>query len=890
MRKSLCLLIAIAVMMSCTLNAFAYAPVGDGTVYTKPEKSSPLKADSGVDDTHTSWEFKSPTGFYYTVIPDASADGVDDDGNSEKQYFVVSNTYYGKIPGYANLTERGNWIFDPEIDGGYAYWLNNEFLSGVSAEKHDNCEGNSLDEGIVGYLRAHDWYVEGYGPSTSGKENVDAKYHYDYYANAKVALLSTAEFMKYGKYMKQSLKFANGKPVPSSANYSCLLRSFATLGGSNTGAWVKRYVQSSGNTGNCGTFYCGVRPCFYVSEKYFKENRLTEYGDYVASVIKENNTRDSLKELGYSDNEISLICTDASLTLDSVTVLGDGIVGSELSVSAVYSDGVEEKCDTSAAIIKWYASAAKNGDYSKIDGANGSVYIIDASNGGKYIKASVTPVSLDGSYGIEKMSDNAVKAKGSVNAVIPSTLTPTSDFSTNNGRVSPQRSENEFVYNGDDGEFVYSLLDTATIGGDTAFLVYSNDNYGDASTVSGIFHTNNTFNPDDKTNIAHWLNNEFLNGEGNAQNGNKSVFDRKAAEYALVNDWYVEGNGKGDDVHYKTTSVTQNDYTARCKIALLSYSEYVKYQGKIGYKSTSTIAASGDRVLMRSPNTNTFLSMKFYGSGSGNVSHQNVANELNSDGSVKAEYSFICITNPVVIRPVMYLSVDYFKNAKLAKAGENVKKTIRENIPKNELLGLYTEDELVSILGYSSDSTDVSDAVVYGIAAAGETLGVYYDESTLPENAKVTVRWYVSDSADDAGKQEFEGIRCTIPSYYEGKHITAHFDVTDSASGEKLKSEEIYVGKVRSAQSVSAVYTVVDDRNVSFTIKNTSGDDTKTARTIVAAFDENNVMLGIESKLYSLSAAVTDKITINEVNNAAFYRILILNADDNSPLCALTLR
>ena len=73
-------------------------------------------------------------------------------------------------------------------------------------------------------------------------------------------------------------------------------------------------------------------------------------------------------------------------------------------------------------------------------------------------------------------------------------------------------------------------------------------------------------------------------------------------------------------------------------------------------------------------------------------------------------------------------------------------------------------------------------------------------------------------------------------------------------------------------------------RDRSFTIKNTSGDDTKTARTIVAAFDENNVMLGIESKLYRLSAAVTDKITINEVNNAAFYRILILNADDNLSL------
>lgn len=890
MRKSLCLLIAIAVMMSCTLNAFAYAPVGDGTVYTKLEKPSPLKTDSGVDDTHTAWEFRSPTGFYYTVIPDASVDGVDDEGNGEKQYFVVSNTYYGKIPGYASLTERESWIFDPEIDGGYAHWLNNEFLNGVSAEKHDNCDGNSLDDGIVNYLRAHDWYVEGYGPSTPGEENIDAKYHYDYYANAKVALLSTAEFMKYGKYMKQSLKLVNGKAVPASANYSCLLRSFATLGGSNTGAWVKRYVQSSGNTGNCGTFYCGVRPCFYVSEKYFKENRLTEYGDYITTVIKENNTRDSLKELGYSDDELNLICTDATLTFDSVTVSGDGFVGGELSVSAIYSDGVEEKCDTSAAIIKWYSASSENGTYTKIDGADSETYTIGTSDSGKYIKASVTPVSLDGSYGIEKMSDNAVKAIGSINAVVPSTLTATSEFGNNNGRVSPQRAENEFVYSGDGGEYVYSLLDTATIDGDTAFLVYSNDNYGDASTVSEIFHTNNTFNPDDKTNIAHWLNNEFLNGEGSAQNGNKSVFDQTAAQYALVNDWYVEGNGKGEDANYKTTSVTQNDYTATCKIALLSYSEYVKYQGKIGYKATTSIANAGDRVLLRSPNTNTFLTMKFYGSGSGNVSHQNIANELNSDGSVKNPYSFVCTTNPVVIRPVMYLSIDYFKNAKLAKAGDNVKKTIRENIPKNDLLGLYTEDELVSILGYSSDSTDISDAVVYGITAADETLGIYYDESALPETTDVTVSWYVSDSADGSGTQEFEGMRYTIPSNYEGKHITAHFDVTDTASGDKLKSEKIYAGQVKGAQTISAVCTVNDSRNVSFTIKNKSGNGEKSARVITAGFDGNNVMLGIQSKVYSLASDVADRISIDEIANAVVYRVLILNADDNSPLCALTLR
>lgn len=886
MKKSLCLLVAIAVMVSCTLNAFAYAPVGDGKVYTKPDKSSPLKADSGVDDSHTSWEFKSPTGFYYTVIPDATVD----DGNGEKQYFVISNTYYGKIPGYASLTERESWIFDPEINGGYAHWLNNEFLNGEMAEGHDNFTGNSLDDGIVDYLCAHDWYVEGYGPSANGNENIDEKYHYDYYANAKVALLSTVEFMNYGKYMKQSLKFADGKAVPSNANFSCLLRSFATLGGSNEASWIKRYVQSSGNTGNCGTFYCGIRPCFYVSEKYFKENRLTEYGDYITTIIKENNTRDSLKELGYSNDEINAICTDATLTLDSVTVSGDGVVDSELSVSFVYSDGVEEKCDTSAAIIKWYSASSENGEYTPISGADTDTYMITATDSGKYIKASVIPVSIDGSYGIEKISDNAVKAKGNINAVVPTALTPTGEFISNNGRVSPQRAENEFVYNGDDGEYAYSLLDVTEKDGENAFLIYSNDNYGDASTVSEIFHTNNTFNPDDKTNIAHWLNNEFLNGEGSAQNGNKSTFDRVAAEYALVNDWYVEGNGKGNDVNYKTTSVTQNDYTATCKIALLSYSEYVKYQGKIGYKATSSIASAGDRVLLRSPNTNTFLAMKFYGSGSGNVSHQNVANELNSDGSVNKEYSFVCTTNPVVIRPVLYVGLDYFKNVKLTKVGDNVKKAIRENISKNELLGLYTEEELVNLLGYSSDVSDVSDAVVYGVAAAGETLNINYDEATLPENADVTVSWYVANSDGEVGTKDGEGVRYTIPASYAGKYITVHFDVTDSISGDKLKSEKIYVGKVKGAQNVSAVCTVSDDKKVSFTIKNNSGDNTKKARVIIAPFDENNVMLDIQSEIYNLSSTVTDEISINEVANAAFYRILIINAQDNSPLYAMKLR
>ena len=898
MRKSLCLILAVTVMLSCAVNVFAVTPILDANgekVLTKV--TMPNKAASGVDDTHTAWEFKSPTGFYYTVIPERYEEGE----NGEKLYFVVSNTYYGKVPGMstalektASKEERAKFIFDPEISGSYAEWLNNGFLDGsAAAEGHNACTGAALDEGIRDYIAEHDWYVEGYGPNTSGSENIDEKYYYDYTVRCKVSLLSTPELATYGKYMKQSLKFANGNAVPADLAYSCLLRTFSQLGStSNNGVFIRRYVQASGNTGNINTSYCGIRPCFYVSERYFKENRIFEYGDYVKTVIKENNTRSSLGELGYSENEINTICTDTTLTFDSVIISGDGLVGRELSVSYVFSDGVEDRCNTGETVIKWYMSDSESGEYTKIDGANGSTYAAVASDSGSYIKASATPVSADGSYGIEKMSDNAIFIRGNINKVIPETTTATNTFGTNKGEVSPKRPENEFLYKSDDGEFRYFLLDATEKNGEAAFLLYSKDNYGDVSTVGEIVHTNNVFNPDEEGNIAHWLNNEFLNGEASAQNGSNAVFDRMAAEYAVENDWYTEGNGKDASILYKNTSITKTDYTATCKIALLSFSEYLKYADKIGYESTKIIGSAGDRVLMRSPNSNTFLAMKFFGAGSGNVSHQNIANELNSDGSVKASNSFYNQTTPVVIRPILYVGIDYFKNAKLSSAGDNVKKTIRENIPKDELLGLYTEAELSDILGYSSQGSDISDASVYGVCAAGEMLTVYYDADKISESAEVSVSWYVSDYEDTSYTKTADGISYTIPSSYSGKYITANFDVTDNASGEKLKSSKIYVGKVGNERKISAVCSY-NQGSASFVIKNKSGDNTKKVRIIAAAFDENNIMLdGITSEIVTLDGNVNnfDNISVPDRADAAYLRIMAFDFDDNSPLCGITVR
>ena len=326
MKKTVSIILTIVMTLCMITNVFAITPILDANgekVLTAV--TNPLKGTSGVDDAHTAWEFKSPTGFYYTVIPERYEEGE----NGEKLYFVVSNTYYGKIPGMstalattATKEQRAKFIFDPEISGSYAEWLNNGFLDGsAAAEGHNACTGAALDEGIRDYIAEHDWYVEGYGPNTSGSENIDEKYYYDYTVRCKVSLLSTSEIATYGKYMKQSLKFANGNAVPADLAYSCLLRTFGQLGSTkNNGVFIRRYVQSSGNTGNINTSYCGIRPCFYVSEDYFKNVKLdlANMGSEVKKIVSELGAgiyTDPADKLALKN--ITVYTEDASANLDT---------------------------------------------------------------------------------------------------------------------------------------------------------------------------------------------------------------------------------------------------------------------------------------------------------------------------------------------------------------------------------------------------------------------------------------------------------------------------------------------------------------------------------------------------------------------------------------------
>ncbi|MCI5970611.1 MAG: hypothetical protein MRZ29_05640, partial [Oscillospiraceae bacterium] len=292
MKKLVCMLMALCMLLSA-VNVLAFEQVTENgsPKYT----SSANYTNSGdINDTNTEYEFKSPSGYYYTVIP---VDTVTVDG--EKQYLFISNNYYGKFPdgtvaltGSATKEEREKFIFDPEITTSYAYWLNNGFFDGSKKAVAVNSNGGvALDSEIASYIRTHDWYVNGYNGKSTDNTYIDKKYNFDYTVNCKVAVLSIDDIVKYAQYMKKTLKSAGSENTVNTDTYACILRTFGALDGAGASSLIKRQNPASGNAANSGSSLCGIRPIFYVSEDYFKNVKLdlTTAGSEVKKIISELN-------------------------------------------------------------------------------------------------------------------------------------------------------------------------------------------------------------------------------------------------------------------------------------------------------------------------------------------------------------------------------------------------------------------------------------------------------------------------------------------------------------------------------------------------------------------------------------------------------------------------
>lgn len=322
----------------------------------------------------------------------------------------------------------------------------------------------------------------------------------------------------------------------------------------------------------------------------------------------------------------------------------------------------------------------------------------------------------------------------------------TTDTATGLGDIiMPEKVNADYAFTAETNGTVYhyQVLDAVSADGKKQYFIYCNDLYGKNPTASAT----NEFDPEVDGNIAKWLNTSFFNGE---QGENIVAFDTNIKPYIADHNWLVEANAKAPE-GYPTT-----DYTANCKIALLSITEYAKYANKIGWGAyvNGALTSSGIHTFLRSPIGNSTDLRTLY-----------AANGCTAN--VKANFA------SAQIRPVFYVSEDYFKNVKLNldTAGSEVKKIISELNPS-----IYTPDEMLALKGVFTISADGSEGT---LSPADWTNAA---NATIDENGVYNItngRW----------------IGRNLPEKVQGGVITVEADVNE-AIGNGLHIGLLYDGDV----------------------------------------------------------------------------------------------
>ena len=258
--------------------------------------------------------------------------------------------------------------------------------------------------------------------------------------------------------------------------------------------------------------------------------------------------------------------------------------------------------------------------------------------------------------------------------------------------ITPE--ENLFSINGSSLKFI--LLDCD----DEGLFCTTKEFYG---TYPFDLDGTGKFDIEDENNIAYWLNTEFMEKGGeiwnNSKRDDKFPFPELIKEYLIERDWLCEAGHASTDY--------SEDYTVRAKLALMSVTEWKKYNDKIGYADNLDTALY---YWLRSVN--------------GTIEPGTAAPVMVVSPGGTAQFGKV--RNGYGIRPVFYLKKEFFTEVKtdVTTLGDNVKKVLRENYTKEELKQIYNGEEIQSI--YKNLPPQANTIVVSGVPQTGKVLKASY--------------------------------------------------------------------------------------------------------------------------------------------------------------------
>lgn len=244
--------------------------------------------------------------------------------------------------------------------------------------------------------------------------------------------------------------------------------------------------------------------------------------------------------------------------------------------------------------------------------------------------------------------------------------------------------ENVFRVMGTDMEFI--LLDTSE-NQESKFLIMAKSYF-----PKRAYGKNQRFDPEDPGNIAYFLNNEFL------EEGIKDSFTRKLYKlpHEIVNS--IDKNHVWETEAGKATGNCPESYTFKAGVSLISQTEYLKYQSKIGMIDEFS-------NLKDSP---TFVG---WWTRTGSDTSEMVC--IRPVTGKTQTYGWTSGDAGLNFRPLFWVDIDFFKNVKIdiETAGENVKAEIKKYYSVNELKNLYSLSRIYDCLGFTPE-VEISNAHV----------------------------------------------------------------------------------------------------------------------------------------------------------------------------------
>lgn len=842
--------------------AFAY-PQSNGTVdfnetYNVPEteswKPSPSENIFTVDGKSFILLDTDIHGNYFVVAEEHYGTHAFETGIVNKVELAKAVTENGQttFTDYgANLNDTDSWRFNPQRKTNVGYWLNHDFVTDGNTKQHQ------FPKRVYDYILERSWQIEGFaayrgwtaaqhydtyfGLTTAA--DIAAAYKGDTYSKtAKLSLLSYNEYIEYKD--KIGVTFTNPGGWSGMMLRTCdALVTGAQSGNTRTLTLTRSPLlvrPRSADISDRSNLYIGyadaissdyyyIRPCFWLSEDFFKEVPCELEWDKNGNPSIGNAPLAKIKAHTYQE------------------------------LKAIYTDGQLEALGYS------------------------------------------TPTTDMNHYPQHSSEVADLKAGESGGTGLPAYYT------------SPP--ENLFTVDGK----TFILLDKDKNGN---YLIMANEEYGQRVFTHYSSPTGNKqwmendwrFDPENSNSIAYWLNHQFLTTGNRFKGGTEYlILPNSIQANLLTSDWEIEP-------HYPILSWTVNSYAndsvkaeilqwqqtqiaaakkqvVRCKVALMSFTEYQQYKEKIGL---TVLADSYAGFSLRTPRSQA-TAVVDGNSWNATVGQLQVSNHPSSDRII---FSTGGANNDIYyVRPVFWLSKRFFaENAvSIETLGENVKNEIAYSYDYYDLRNTYPA-ETIRDLGINPNRWGTSavpaaeEVAVEGIAAVGLQLTgryVYHSNekgSDAAAERNSTYAWYLSNT-EDGSKILCSTERSYTPKIEDaGKYL--HFSVTPKNAYGISATKAYFSRPVLIAQAVStSVESVLFTNSRGDELNNLNGTDTLHVDLkftssdgciiYVLAYDVDGKLMGMQTESVS-AGTYSKKLTLANLasGGGSYARVLIFKSND----------